>query len=105
MSSLIVYKTFCNVFFSNSLHHVSFILATASLASVHFADTKNRKPEHISRTRDATVDTVDAVAPRGKSQPSKAVSLQGEPWYNEVVELRRQAHDYKVWNIIRIASS
>ena len=75
------------------------------MASVHFADTKNRKPEHISRTRDATVDTVDAVAPRGKSQPSKAVSLQGEPWYNEVVELRRQAHDYKVCNIIRIASS
>ena len=73
------------------------------MASVHFADTKNRKPEHISRTRDATVDTVDAVAPRGKSQPSKAVSLQGEPWYNEVVELRRQAHDYKVCNIIRIA--
>ena len=90
---------------SKFLQHGSFILATASLASVHFADTKNRKPEHISRTRDATVDTVDAVAPRGKSQPSKAVSLQGEPWYNEVVELRRQAHDYKVCNTIRLASS
>ena len=26
----------------------------------------------------------------------KATSLQGEPWYQEVVELRRQANDYKV---------
>lgn len=26
----------------------------------------------------------------------KATSLQGEPWYREVVELRRQANDYKV---------
>ena len=71
------------------------ILVTASLASVHFAETKQKKSEHVSRTTDATVDVVDA-APRGKSQPSKAVSLHGEPWYNEVVELRRQAHDYKV---------
>ena len=29
----------------------------------------------------------------------KATSLQGEPWYREVVELRRQANDYKVYNI------
>ncbi len=26
----------------------------------------------------------------------KATSLHGEPWYREVVELRRQANDYKV---------
>lgn len=70
-------------------------LGTASLASVHFAETKQKKSEHVSRPADQTVDVVDA-APRGKSQPSKAVSLHGEPWYNEVVELRRQAHDYKV---------
>ena len=28
----------------------------------------------------------------------KATSLQGEPWYREVVELRKQANDYKVSN-------
>ena len=73
------------------------ITATASLASVHFAETKHKKSEHVSRPTD-TSDAGDAShkAPRGKSQPSKAVSLHGEPWYNEVVELRRQAHDYKV---------
>jgi len=27
---------------------------------------------------------------------AKAASLHGEPWYQEVVELRRQAQDYKV---------
>jgi hypothetical protein len=27
---------------------------------------------------------------------NKAASLHGEPWYQEVVELRRQAQDYKV---------
>ena len=27
----------------------------------------------------------------------RATSLQGEPWYREVVELRRQANDYKVF--------
>ena len=27
---------------------------------------------------------------------SKAASLHGEPWYQEVVELRKQAQDYKV---------
>ena len=26
----------------------------------------------------------------------KATSLHGEPWYREVVELRKQANDYKV---------
>ena len=62
---------------------------------MHFAETKKKKSEHISRTTDAAVDHVDA-APRGKSQPSKAVSLHGEPWYNEVVELRQKANDYKV---------
>ena len=30
----------------------------------------------------------------------KATSLQGEPWYREVVELRRQANDYKVQQMI-----
>ena len=76
---------------------MTYFSATASLASVHFAETKHKKSEHISRPTETT-DAVDAShkAPRGKSQPSKAVSLHGEPWYNEVVELRRQAHDYKV---------
>jgi len=27
---------------------------------------------------------------------NKAASLHGEPWYQEVVELRKQAQDYKV---------
>ena len=76
---------------------MTYFSATASLASVHFSETKHKKSEHVSRPTDTT-DSGDAShkAPRGKSQPSKAVSLHGEPWYNEVVELRRQAHDYKV---------
>ena len=81
---------------SNSKQIIIFS-ATASLASVHFSEAKHKKSEHVSRPTDAT-DAGDTShkAPRGKSQPSKAVSLHGEPWYNEVVELRRQAHDYKV---------
>ena len=62
---------------------------------MHFAETNQRKSDHVSRTADAAVDVVDATS-RGKTEPSKAVSLHGEPWYNEVVELRRQANDYKV---------
>ena len=30
------------------------------------------------------------------SAEQKAISLQGEPWYSEVIELRKQANDYKV---------
>ena len=65
------------------------------MASVHFAETNKKKIYHIPLTSDTTVDVVDASS-GDNTQPSKAVSLHGEPWYNEVVELRQQAHDYKV---------
>ena len=63
------------------------------MASVHFAGTSQRQSAHPSRA--AGADVVDST-PRAKTHPSKAISLLGEPWYNEVVELRRQANDYKV---------
>ena len=82
---------------NQTFNKIFFFSATASLASVHFSEAKQKKSEHVSRPTDnAAAGNLAHVAPRGKSQPSKAVSLHGEPWYNEVVELRRQAHDYKV---------
>ena len=59
----------------------------------------------VAPTSTASTVSVAATATSAKSATSKvqnlalqqkATSLQGEPWYREVVELRRQANDYKV---------
>ena len=75
-----------------------FTLATASMASVHFAETSQRQSVRPSRVTVGAIgaDVVDSTA-RVKTHPSKAVSLQGEPWYSEVVEQRHKAVDYKVF--------
>ena len=64
------------------------------MASVHFAETSQRQSVRPSRAVGA--DVVDSTA-RVKTHPSKAISLQGEPWYSEVVEQRHKAVDYKVF--------
>ena len=59
----------------------------ASLASVHQgAASSNAAAALAPATTTATASSTN----------SNSVSLQGEPWYSEVIELRKQANDYKV---------
>ena len=50
---------------------------------------------HTNGTGQITPPTASKVKQQLALQP-KATSLHGEPWYREVVELRKQANDYKV---------
>ena len=59
-----------------------------SLASVH-------APATTAAATAVPVSSSSAVEPTTQ-QPKAAVSLHGEPWYSEVIELRKQANDYKV---------
>ena len=62
--------------------------AAQSLASVH-------APATTAAATAVPVSSSSAVEPTTQ-QPKAAVSLHGEPWYSEVIELRKQANDYKV---------
>ena len=37
-------------------------------------------------------------ARRQQDRSERGAGLAGEPWYQEVIELRKQANDYKVWH-------
>ena len=39
-------------------------------------------------------------ARRQQDRSERGAGLAGEPWYQEVIELRKQANDYKVWHHI-----
>ena len=63
--------------------------AAHSLASVHVPATTTAAATAVP------ISSSSAVEPTPQ-QPKAAVSLHGEPWYSEVIELRKQANDYKV---------
>ena len=63
----------------------------ASLASVHQGAASSNAGAVAALAPATTAATASST-----NSNSKAVSLQGEPWYSEVIELRKQANDYKV---------
>ena len=62
----------------------------ASLASVHQGAVSSNAGAAAAALAPATTTAT------ASSTNSNSVSLQGEPWYSEVIELRKQANDYKV---------
>ena len=39
---------------------------------------------------------VHKISARRQHERERGTNLAGEPWYQEVIELRKQANDYKV---------
>ena len=61
-----------------------------------FHNTSTSPPGDAVDTGPGAGTMVHKISARRQHERERGANLAGEPWYQEVIELRKQANDYKV---------